>query len=130
MTELQMFLMENPVDGITKEIRLNGRLKDFAFVIKPLSIEEFNKYQKLCVKVNGKKREFDLKKYNELLVINHTLTPNFKDADWLTSAKVISSEALINKVLKAGEIADLAEQILNLSGFDNDVEEYEEELKN
>lgn len=130
MTELQMFLMENPVDSITKEIKLNERLKDFTFVIKPLSIEEFNKYQKLCVKVNGKKREFDLKKYHELLIVNHTLTPNFKDADWLANAKVISPEALINKVLKAGEIADLAEQILNLSGFDEDVEECEEELKN
>lgn len=130
MTELQLFLSENPVDGITKEINLGGRLKDFTFVIKPLSIEEFNKYQKLCVKVNGKKREFDLKRYNELLIINHTLTPNFKDAEWLTNANVISSEALINKVLKAGEISDLAEKILELSGFDDDVEECEEELKN
>lgn len=130
MTELQLFLSENPVENITKEIKLNGRLKDFTFVIKPMSIEEFNRYQKLCIKVNGKKREFDLKRYNELLVINHTLTPNFKDVEWLNNSKVATPEALINKVLKAGEISDLAEEILELSGFDNDVDEMEDEIKN
>ena len=132
MTELQKFLMENPVDNITSEVVLGGRLKDFKFVIKPMTNAEMGKYQKLCVKNVGsnKKREFDLQRFNELVVINHVITPNFKDAEWLKTAGVVTSEALLAKTLLAGEISELSEQISTLSGFGDTAEELEEEIKN
>lgn len=132
MTELQKFLMENPVDNITSEINLGGRLKDFTFKIKPMTNAEMSRYQKLCVKNAGssKKREFDLQKFNELVVINHVITPNFKDAEWIKSAGVLTSEALLAKTLLAGEISELSEKISTLSGFGDDSEELEEEVKN
>lgn len=131
MTELQMFLMENPVDNITKEVKLNGRLKDFIFKIKPMTNAEMGRFQKLCVKNPGsRKREFDMQKYNELVVINNVITPNFKDAEWLQSSGVATSEALVNKVLLAGEIGDLADKIAELSGFSTDIEETSEDIKN
>lgn len=132
MTELQKFLMENPVDNITSEVNLGGRLKDFTFKIKPMTNAEMSRYQKLCVKNVGssKKREFDLQKFNELIVINHVINPNFKDAEWIKSAGVLTSESLLAKTLLAGEISELADKISTLSGFGDDSEELEEEVKN
>ena len=131
MTDLQMFLMENPVDNITKEVKLNGRLKDFTFKIKPMTNTEMNRLQKLCVKNPGSKnREFDMQKYNELVVVNNVIVPNFKDAEWLQSSGMPTSEALVNKVLLAGEIAELSDKVAELSGFNTDVEELSEDIKN
>lgn len=132
MTELQMFLMENPVDNITNKIKLGGRLKDFEFEIKPMTNNDMSKYQKLCVKntQNAKKKEFDIQKFNELVVINNVISPNFKDPEWMKSAGVLTPEALLNKVLLAGEISELSEKVSELSGFGDNTEELEEEIKN
>lgn len=132
MTELQMFLMENPVDNITSKIKLGGRLKDFEFEIKPMTNNDMNKYQKLCVKnaQSAKKKEFDIQKFNELVVINNVISPNFKDPEWMKSAGVLTPEALLNKVLLAGEISELSEKVSELSGFGDNTEELEEEIKN
>ena len=135
MTDLQLFLSENPVDNITEEVRLGGRLKDFKFMVKPLTTAEMTRYRKLCIKNanSAKKREFDLIKFNELLIINNVVTPSFKDADWIRQMNVATPEALLNKVLLAGEISELADKISEISGFNLDeeeVEELEDELKN
>ena len=132
MTELQMFLMENPVDNITNKIRLGGRLKDFEFEIKPMTNNDMNKYQKLCIKNPGsaKKKEFDLQKFNELVVVNNVISPNFKDPEWMKSVGVLTADALVNKVLLAGEISELSEKISELSGFGDNSEELEDEIKN
>lgn len=132
MTELQMFLMENPVDNITAKIKLGGRLKDFEFEIKPMNNNDMSRYQKLCIKNpnSAKKKEFDIQKFNELVVINNVISPNFKDPEWMKSVGVLTPEALVTKVLLAGEISELSEKISEISGFVDNSEELEDEVKN
>ena len=132
MTELQMFLMENPVDNITAKIKLGGRLKDFEFEIKPMNNNDMSRYQKLCIKNpnSAKKKEFDIQKFNELVVINNVISPNFKDPEWMKSVGVLTPEALVAKVLLAGEISELSEKISEISGFGDNSEELEDEVKN
>lgn len=131
MNNLQKFLLENPIDGITQQVRLGGRLKDFEFVIKPLSGAEANRYRQLCVKTLGSgKREFDGQKFRELLIINNTVTPNFKDAEWIKEANVADSTTLLYKTLLAGEIDMLAEKISEISGFGEDMVDLVDESKN
>lgn len=130
MTELQKFLMDNPVDNMTATVRLGGRLKDFEFVIKPLTGAEMSKYQKLCLTVNGKKRDFDSTKFNELIIINNVVTPNFKDAEWIKEANVVDSTALLYKTLLAGEIIELSDKVAEVSGYGESIDEMAEEVKN
>ena len=59
-----------------------------------------------------------------------TIEPNFKDADSIKKAGCQSPEQFLYKSLLAGEIAELAQQISALSGFDADMEEMVEEAKN
>lgn len=136
MSELMDFLLENPVDGITEEIIVSTRLAKFPFTISAMTGENFSEYQKAATVIGqvgqrkGKKVDFNSKKFNELVVLNHTLTPNFRDAEAIRKAGVLSPEAFMYKVLLAGEIAELASKISTLSGFDSDVEETIEEAKN
>lgn len=134
MNNLQQFLLENPVDNVTQEIVLSGRLKDFKFKVRAITGKEYSDYQARCIENpnSPKKRKFNTQKFNELIVVNHTVDPNFKDAEWLKTAGILSMDAaqLLYKTLLAGEINELADTILKISGFNNDTEELIEEAKN
>lgn len=132
MNALQQFLTKNSVDNLTEEVTLGGRLKDFKFKIKALTGNQYNDFQALCIENpnSPKKRRFNTKKFNELIVANCVVEPNFKDADWLKELGVADATSAIYKTLLAGEITDLAERALRLSGFDRDVEEEMDEVKN
>lgn len=128
---LQDFLIQNSVEGITKEFVLSQRLKNFKFKIKPMTGAEFNQYQQLATKMSRhNKVEFDSKKFNEASIINHTVEPNFKDAESIKKAGCKTAEEFLNKCLLAGEQVDLAGEISKLSGFDQDINELREEAKN
>lgn len=134
MNPLQQFLLENPVANTRETVIVSERLKEFPFEVKAILGDEYNDYQSRCIENpnSAKKRRFNSKRFNELVVINHTVNPNFKDAEWLESAGCsMSSTALLYKVLLAGEITKLAEAILKLSGFsEGDIAEDIEEAKN
>jgi hypothetical protein len=132
MNALQQFLTKNSVDNLTEEVVLGGRLKDFKFKIKALTGDQYNDFQALCIENpnSPKKRRFNTKKFNELIVANCVIEPNFKDPEWLKELGVADAISAIYKTLLAGEITDLAEKILRLSGFDRDIEEEMEEVKN
>lgn len=132
MNALQQFLTKNSVDNLTKEVSLGGRLKDFKFKIKALTGNQYNDFQALCIENpnSPKKRRFNTKKFNELIVINCVVEPNFKDAEWIKELGVVDAASAMYKTLLAGEITQLAEETLRLSGFDRDIEEEIEEVKN
>lgn len=131
MSQLLQFLIENPVDNLTAEVIVSKRLEKFPFKIKAMTGKEFSEYQKLAT-VFGKKKKisFDSQKFNEQVVLNHVIEPNFKDADSIKKAGCLSPEQFLYRSLLAGEIAELAQQISELSGFDKDMEETVEEAKN
>lgn len=131
MNALQTFLAQNPVDKITKEIRLKGRLKDYPITIQALSGEKFTQYQQLCIDGSSpRKRKFNTKKFHELLVVNCTLNPNFKDPEFMKQCGCVDPAGVMYKTLLAGEITAIAEAIIELSGFDTNIEEEVDEIKN
>ena len=131
MGALLEFLIDNPVDDVTEEVIVSKRLEKFPFKIKAMTGKEFSEYQKLATVIGKKKKiSFDSQKFNEQVVLNHTIEPNFKDADSIKKAGCQSPEQFLYKSLLAGEIAELAQQISALSGFDKDMEETVEEAKN
>lgn len=133
MASVQEFLLSNPVVDLTKVVVVSERLKDYPFTIKPVTTDEQQEYQRMCIKnpASKKKRTFDVQQYNNLIVKNHVVNPNFKDADFLSQAGPgTTSEMLINRVLMSGEVSKLVEEILKFSGFDTDLDEDVEEVKN
>lgn len=131
MSNLMQFLIDNPVDNLTDEVVVSPRLAKFPFKIKGMTGPEFSEYQKLSTKIGRhKKVEFDNKIFNEMVVLNHTVEPNFRDAESIKKAGCQSPEQFLYKSLLAGEIAELSQQISSLSGFDRDMEDTVEEAKN
>ena len=133
---LSEFLLENPISDEVASIYPSERFKKrgLAFKIRPISGQEFADYQSECtsVKGQGKNRQvsFDTRKYNSLIALNHTVEPNFKDAQLLQQANCTLPEQFLFRSLKAGELQELCTQILVLSGFDNDMSEQVDEVKN
>ena len=131
--DLVSFLQKNPVDGITHEISIPGRLAEFKFEIKPMTSKEFHKYQQIATTLipgKAKDAKFNSGRFNELVIINHVTYPNFKDATLLSNAGVNTPEEYLNKFLLAGELANLTEEISIISGFQQTEVELEEEVKN
>lgn len=131
MSKLLEFLIENPVDDLTEEIIVSPRLAEYPFKIKGISGPEFAEYRKMASKIGRhRKVEFDSKLFNELVVLNHTIEPDFRNAESIKAAKCVTPEQFLYKSLLAGEIEEIAAKISSLSGFDKDIEERVEDAKN
>ena len=136
MNALQQFLLDSNVKDLKKVINLGGRLADHAITIRALDGDKYNTFQQLCIENpnSAKKRRFNSKKFHELVCIECLVDPNMKDAEFLQAAReqkgILDSADLLYHCFLAGEIAVIAEQALKLSGFDRDVEEEMEEVKN
>lgn len=136
MTQLTDFLLANPVDTITKKVVVSKRLKDkdgklLEFTIKPMLQEQYLDYQQQCtIPKKGGKIDFNTRRFNQLLILNHTIEPNFRSAELLQKAGCSQPEQLLNKSLLAGEIQVLAEQIRVVSGFEDSLDDLVDEVKN
>lgn len=124
---LEEFLAQNAVEGLTEEIVLCKRLKSFKFKIGSMSRQDLEKYQKTCILRDGKGKivKQDTMLFNDMIVTNHCLYPNFKSAEFLQKLGVNTPRQALQKVLKTGEVTKLAEKIMEFNGF----EEFEETRK-
>jgi hypothetical protein len=132
MSALTDFLLANPVNDVTGEAIIPGRLSKMPFKIKAMNGEQFAEYQKLCTAFNKQKKkvDFNSQRFNELVILNHTVEPNFRDAECIKKGGCQTPEQFLYKSLLAGEIIDLADKISTLSGFNQSIEEEIEEAKN
>lgn len=136
MNALQQFLLDSNVKDLRKTINLGGRLADHPITIRALDGDKYNTFQQMCIENpnSAKKRRFNSKKFNELVCVECLVDPNMRDAEFLQAARekkgVMDSTSLLYNCFLAGEINVIAEQALRLSGFDRDVEEEMDEVKN
>jgi len=131
MGSLADFLVDNPVDNLTEDITISTRLKKYPFKIRVVSNREYDDYVRQC-RQYGKKGKvvFDSSKFSLLIVLNHTVEPNFRDAAMIKKAGCKTPEEFVSRSLLPGEIADLTKAISQLSGFDQDMDFLVEEVKN
>ncbi|MFV0401110.1 MAG: phage tail assembly chaperone [Oscillospiraceae bacterium] len=134
MSKLLDFLTENPVNDLEETSVISERLKNFPFTYRVVSNDEFTQYQKDANRPTGKGRnrtlEYNSKLFNELVVLNHTMEPNFKDAAAIKKAQCNTPTQLLNRSLLAGEVAELSQRILTLSGFEQEIDDLVDEAKN
>lgn len=135
MNTLQQFLLNSNVKDLKKVINLGGRLAEYPITVRALDGDKYSTFQQMCIENpnSAKKRRFNAKKFNELICIECLTDPNMKDAEFLQAARekgVVDSTGLLYHCFLAGEIANIAEQVLKLSGFDHDMEEEMDEVKN
>lgn len=130
MDALQALLGAKPATEITNQVKIKRLGTEFT--IKALTGEDIDKIrdQATYPTKNGKKTEL---KVNEeevarLLIVKAVVDPNFASKEALAHFGASDEGECVQKALLAGEIATLQNEILMLSGFDD--EEEIEEAKN
>lgn len=133
MSSLNAFL--NPTKVENKEVVVSNRFleKDevVPFKIRPITQEEntvlikkFNKKNKKGVEV------FDRTGYIQELTSSAVVFPDLNNAELQSAYGVLGASKLLQKMLFVGEYAVLAQEVQNLSGLDEDINEDIEEVKN
>ena len=131
MSALMDFLIENSSEDITEKVIISERLKGKPFTIRAMSSNSYSEYQQAATIIKkGKKVNFNERMFNQSVVLNHCIEPNFKDAELIKKAGCVTPAQLLEKVLRAGEISTLTRKIMELSGFMQDLDEVEEDAKN
>lgn len=109
------------------------RLGQIPVTLKGLTEKEISKIKKDCTysrKSKGKTEEkFDGNEFDAGLIIAATTNFNWNDPKLLDSVKASDGKQFIRKKLLAGEISSLTDKILELSGFNSELEEAED-IKN
>lgn len=95
------------------------------FKIKAIDGEKYADIQRMSVDYDnmGKIKDIDNFKLQVLTIIEGVIDPNFKDRQLLDHYNCATPEDLVKKLLLAGEIADLANEIAALSGFETELED-------
>ena len=134
ITTLQAFLIESAKEEGKKTIHLNGRLSKESFVIRGLTVGEWEQTRKRALNPSGKGGDrVDGIELTKQTIIAGCIDPNFKDEEFIKSCGCITPSDLIDKVLLAGEATQLSKEIMKASGFDvdeKDLEKAREEAKN
>ncbi len=105
------------------------------FIIKPITSAEnkalIKKHTIVTKDRGGTKSRLDSAAYQTALVIAGTVQPDFTDAELCEGYGVLDPYQVVGKMLLVGEYSKLADEILKLSGLDEESdEEAAEEAKN
>lgn len=102
--------------------------------LKGLSEREINRIKKECTyevkERRGKKtKELDDEEFNAALIEAATVSPNWNNERLLNALKASDGRQVIKKKFLAGETSSMGDKVLELSGFDDDLEKIED-IKN
>lgn len=131
ISALQAFLIEASKEDRSKEIDLGGRLAGQKFIIHGLKLDEVQAARKKAVVAGegGVERRDDIEVARQIIVAG-CIEPDFRNAEWIKEAGVITPSQLIDKVLLAGEATRLSREIMKASGLGEDINKAIEEAKN
>lgn len=140
MSDLSSFFAQNVQAEVTAEVVVSDRFKDkdgkiIPWKLRSLTEEENELIRKQATKkVKGKggvqTPETDMVDYLAKMAVACVVYPELKNAELQASYKVMGADALLRKMLLAGEYSELVQQVQKINGFDKDINELVEEVKN
>lgn len=115
--------------NITEEVNITRRDKKFKVKIRAIGGEEYRNIQDQCTtrivdrKRGGLRTEFDQRKSQRLVILNCVSEPNLRDKKLLDAYNVRpeDEDAIVDRAFLPGEVDYLAECILELSGYTEEV---------
>jgi len=140
MSNLQAFFAQNAPFEAIEEFVVSERFKDengkpIPWKLRTISEaenEEIRKASIQYVKGKGGRRvpETQPEVYLAKVAAACVVFPDLKDVELQKSYGVIGAENLLKKMLLAGEYAALIQKVEEINGFDRDINELVEEVKN
>lgn len=140
MSDLSVFFAQNVSFDQIEECVISERFKDsdgnpVPWKIRSMTEEENEECRKTATRrVKGKggsmTTETNPDEYVAKLAVKSTVFPCLKDAELQKSYGVLGAEALLRKMLLPGEYATLVQKVQELNGFDKDMNDLVEDVKN
>jgi hypothetical protein len=140
MSDLSVFFAQNAATETTESVVVSPRFRDaagepVAWKLRSMTEEENETCRKAATKhVKGKNGmrvpETNADEYMANLVAASVAFPNLKDAELQKSYGVMGAGPLLKKMLLPGEYALLIQKVQELNGFDRDMNELVDEVKN
>ncbi|CAG7616983.1 putative protein YqbN [Paenibacillus solanacearum] len=141
MSDLSVFFAQNASIEVTEEVVVSERFKakdstqPVPWKLRSMTEEEDEYIRKAVTKrVKGKNgvytTETDHNEYLAKLAVTSVVFPNLKDVDLQKSYGVLGAESLLRKMLLPGEYTTLLQKVQEINGFDKDMNELVDEVKN
>ncbi|OOC63303.1 phage tail assembly chaperone [Paenibacillus ihbetae] len=140
MSDFSMFFAGQSPAEITEEFVVSIRFKDaegkpVPWKLRSITEEENQECRRAATrKVKGKNGvytpEIDPNDYMAKLMVMSVIYPDLKNSELQKSYGVLGAESLLRKMLLPGEFAALGERVQALNGFDRDMNELVDEVKN
>ncbi|NQX45347.1 phage portal protein [Paenibacillus tritici] len=140
MSEFSAFFAQAAAIEATEEFIVSKRFKDkegkpLPWKLRSITEDENQELRKAAMKkVKGRNGaytpEFDSNEYLAKMVGASVVYPNLKDAELQKSYSVRGAEALLRKMLLPGEFTALMEHVNALNGYDQDLNELVDDVKN
>lgn len=125
ISTLQAFLIQAAQETSETEVSVSGRF-EHKFKIRALTIEEWEKIQKLSTDPEAPKR-VDTMGMLKRAAVEGCIDPNYKDAEFIKQLGVNTPVQALGKTLRAGEAVKLANAVLKFSGFAENVDKARQE---
>lgn len=145
MSDFTMFMTQGVDEDEIIEFVASKRFKDkkgnpTPWKLKAIDADLDEAIKKECTKrvpvvTNGRKsgqytQETDTDKYIGKLCVACTVYPNLNDSSLQDFYKVKSGDALLKKMLRAGEYTELKAKVMEINGYDMSMDELVDEAKN
>ncbi|WP_046225573.1 phage tail assembly chaperone [Paenibacillus dauci] len=140
MSELSLFFAQNVSSDVVEEFVVSARFKDadgnpVSWKLRSMNEDENQECRKAATrKVKGKNGmytpEIEPNEYMAKLISASVVYPDLKNAELQKSYGVMGAESLLRKMLLPGEFAALGERVQELNGFNRDMNELVNDVKN
>ncbi|WP_270167589.1 phage tail assembly chaperone [Paenibacillus sp. SYP-B4298] len=140
MSDLQAFFAQNAAVETTEEFIVSPRFKDksgkpIPWKLRSMTQDENEEIRKSVTKRTKGKRgvyqtETDPHEYITRLTVASVVYPPLKDADLQKSYGVLGADKLLSKMLLPGEYSELVQRVQELNGFEQEMNELVDEVKN
>ena len=141
MSNFSAFMASNAIKNENVKFVVSKRFIDngepLEWEIKAIDCDLDEAIRKECTKrvpVVGKRgqynQETDTDKYIAKLCVTCTVYPNLNDAELQDSYGVKGAEALLKKMLMPGEYTEYKAKVMEVNGYDTNMEELVDEAKN
>lgn len=140
MSDLSLFYAQNAEAGVVEEFAVSNRFKTkdgkpVLWKIRSMTEAENEEYRKAATKkVKAKNGTYLTETNSDLylakLAVASVVYPDLKDAELQKSYGTLGAENLLRVMLLPGEYAALVEKVQQINGFDKDLNELKEEVKN
>ncbi|MFB6473353.1 phage portal protein [Paenibacillus glucanolyticus] len=140
MSDMSMFFAANAALEVTEDFVVSERFKDadgkpVKWKLRSITEEKNTEIRKAATrKTKGKNGvyipELDPNDYVARVTTSCVVFPDLQNAELQKSYSVTGAEALLRKMLLPGEYAALTERVQTMNGFDEDINELKDEVKN